>query len=249
MCDDVDGEGIVSAECCLCWHVVQMPSVYRLEDEARALAELSLAGVEMPGQYLAGNEVTAESLVLIESFSTNVTVLRRHGTSARRFALLGSDGNARHMVMQTGCTYMHTATDERVMQLLRSMNRLLDAHPQSRSRNLSWHTPLMVQVYPQARLLEEPPSMCSFGEAYEINCARYGREADMPIVHFKRRIANQTDGTINNQDEQSQTLRWVGWLGAMNVSHQLGHQQGQIFICRLHAVCFDACFGSGVSRV
>jgi hypothetical protein len=39
------------------------------------------------------------------------------------------------------------------------------------------------------RLFEEHPSTCSYNEAYEINCARFGREPDMPIVHFKKRLA------------------------------------------------------------
>lgn len=42
---------------------------------------------------------------------------------------------------------------------------------------------------PQVRLFEEHPSTCSYNEAYEINCARFGREPDMPIVHFKKRLA------------------------------------------------------------
>lgn len=41
------------------------------------------------------------------------------------------------------------AADERMMQLLRNMNRLLDKHPQSRRRHLAWHTPIIVPVYPQ----------------------------------------------------------------------------------------------------
>ena len=36
------------------------------------------------------------------------------------------------------------------MQLLRNMNCLLEAHPQSRRRHLAWHTPIIVPVYPQA---------------------------------------------------------------------------------------------------
>ena len=35
------------------------------------------------------------------------------------------------------------------MQLLRNMNCLLEAHPQSRRRHLAWHTPIIVPVYPQ----------------------------------------------------------------------------------------------------
>jgi hypothetical protein len=41
----------------------------------------------------------------------------------------------------------------------------------------------------QVRLFEEEPSYCSYGEAYDINCARFGREPDMPIAHFKKRLA------------------------------------------------------------
>ena len=41
------------------------------------------------------------------------------------------------------------AADERMMQLMRNMNRLLDKHPQARRRHLSWHTPIIVPVYPQ----------------------------------------------------------------------------------------------------
>ena len=42
--------------------------------------------------------------------------------------------------------------DERMMQLLRNMNRLLEQHPQSRRRHLAWHTPIIVPVYPQVCL-------------------------------------------------------------------------------------------------
>ena len=42
----------------------------------------------------------------------------------------------------------------------------------------------------QVRLVEEDASYTSYGEAYEVNCARYGREPDAPIVHFKKRICD-----------------------------------------------------------
>lgn len=53
------------------------------------------------------------------------------------------------------------------------------------------------------RLSQEEPSYISYGEAYEINCARFGREADQPIIAFKKRLAavaaqhnGVTDGSI-----------------------------------------------------
>lgn len=43
----------------------------------------------------------------------------------------------------------------------------------------------------QIRLVEEDTSYCTYGEAYEVNCARYGRQPDQPIVLFKKKICNE----------------------------------------------------------
>ena len=48
------------------------------------------------------------------------------------------------------------------------------------------------------RLVEEELSYCSYGEAYEVNCARYGREADMPIAHFKKRCCSPLGHLISD---------------------------------------------------
>ena len=130
----------------------KLPSSLRLADEARPLVELSLAEVEVPGQYLGGNEVAADAIVHLEAFGSSVAVVRRHCTSFRRLVLLGSDGRPRHMLVQTGQNNAQGTTDERIIQLLRLSNRLLDAHPQSRQRALAWHTPVIVPVWVQVRL-------------------------------------------------------------------------------------------------
>lgn len=41
------------------------------------------------------------------------------------------------------------ASDERMMQLLRLLNRLLDKHPESRRRHLNFYTPAIVPVWMQ----------------------------------------------------------------------------------------------------
>ena len=46
--------------------------------------------------------------------------------------------------------------------------------------------------------MEEELSYCSYGEAYEVNCARYGREADMPIAHFKKRCCSPSGNLISD---------------------------------------------------
>ena len=34
---------------------------------------------------------------------------------------------------------------------MRLFNRLLEAHPQCRSKGMAWHTPIVVPVWPQVR--------------------------------------------------------------------------------------------------
>jgi len=166
-----------------------MPPILKLEDESRSLQDLSTLDVEMPGQYLSGEHNGAsDKVVKLERIGADVNIVRRHGSSYRRLKMYGSDGHVRFFLVQTPGTghWSSTATsDERVLQLLRMYNQLLDRHPESRRRHLKFHTPAIVTIWPQVRLLEEEPSYCSCGEAYEVNCARYGREPDLPIIHFK----------------------------------------------------------------
>ena len=194
-----------------------MPTVLRLEDEAPVLRDLPLVDVEMPGVYcvlygggepppgLLGQGVGANACggpnagtpgdpgaVLLEALGSTVAIVRRHGANYRRVAMHGSDGRTRHMVIQQSQNYLQSSMEDRVLQLLRSLNRLLDAHPQSRARALGWYVPAIVPVHPSVRLMEEDPSFASYYEAYDINCTRYGREADIPIVHFKKRCSQVT---------------------------------------------------------
>lgn len=90
-------------------------------------------------------------MVLLEAFGANVHIVRRSSASYRRLQLYGSDGRVRHMLVQTGQNWSQNSTDERVVQLMRLINRLLEAHPQARSRGLALHTPLLVTCWPQVR--------------------------------------------------------------------------------------------------
>ncbi|KAL0020642.1 hypothetical protein WJX79_010395 [Trebouxia sp. C0005] len=151
-----------------------MPAALSLEQESPVLHEQSLVDIEMPGH-------------------SNVHVVRRHCSSYRRLGFIGTDGRTRHFIVQTG-QHWHGSTgsaEERMMQLLRLINGLLEKHPESRSRKLAAHAPIIVPVYSQIRLVEEDASYCTYGEAYEVNCARYGRQPDQPIVQFKKRICDE----------------------------------------------------------
>jgi transformation/transcription domain-associated protein len=119
--------------------------------------------------------------------AADVRIVRRHGSSHRRIALVGTDGRTQYFLVQTSLTPA-ARSDERMVQLMRHLNRLLLKHKQSRRRHLLFHTPIIVPVWPQVRLLEEELSYSTYGEAYEMYHARHGREADVPINFFKESL-------------------------------------------------------------
>ena len=164
----------------------RLPRSLKLEDESRALQEMPLNDIEMPGQYR--DPILNSAVVYVSRIGPDVDVVRRQGASHRRLRLLGSDGQTRRFLVQSG--HGSTAScDERMAGLMNAFNRALAKSCDSHRRHLQFHTPALVQVWPQVRLIEDDPSYSSFMSAYEINCARYGREPDLPIAHFKEQCA------------------------------------------------------------
>ena len=72
--------------------------------------------------------------------------------------------------------------------LCSSVNNALTAFPAARKRQLLLHTPIIMAVWPQARLVQEEASLMTYGEVYEHNCARCHRDVDKPILFFKERV-------------------------------------------------------------
>ncbi|GLJ07095.1 hypothetical protein SUGI_0058030 [Cryptomeria japonica] len=165
----------------------RLPAVLKLEEESRALREFHVVDVEVPGQYFADQEIAPDHTVKLDRIGADVPIVRRHGSSFRRLTIVGSDGSQKHFLVQTSLT-PSARSDERMVQLFRVLNRLFDKHKESRRRHLAFHTPVIIPVWPQVRMVEDDLMYSTFGEVYEINCARYGREADLPITHFKERL-------------------------------------------------------------
>eukprot|EP00898_Chlorokybus_atmophyticus_P003741 jgi/Chlat1/4368/Chrsp29S04524 len=165
----------------------RLPAALRLEDESKLLRECNVMEVEIPGQYYSDLFQQPEHIVKLERMGADVPIVRRHGSSHRRITMVGSDGSERNFLVQTSLT-QNARSDERMAQLFRICNRFLDKHKETRRRHLLFHVPVIIPVWPQVRLVEDDPTYCTFGEVYEINCARYDREADYPITLFKENL-------------------------------------------------------------
>eukprot|EP00210_Caulerpa_lentillifera_P007000 g6694.t1 len=169
----------------------QSPSKLQLYRERLNLQDLNLYGIEMPCQYSKNPELIPDHPVYLEKFSSEIEIVRRQGSATRRLALYDSEGRKTYFILQNSPTSGQPVTPgERIHQLMKLLNRLLNKHHQCRSRFLSFFTPIFVPVWNRVRLVEEDPSFTTFLEAFEVNCAKYGKETDFYILHFKWKVYN-----------------------------------------------------------
>lgn len=173
----------------------RFPAVLKLEDESRVLRDFHVVDVEVPGQYFTDQEVTPDHTVKLDRVGADVPIVRRHGSSFRRLTLIGSDGSQRHFIVQTSLT-PNARSDERILQLFRVMNRMFDKHKESRRRHICIHTPIIIPVWSQVRMVEDDLMYSTFLEVYENHCARNDREADHPITYFKEQLNQAISGQI-----------------------------------------------------
>lgn len=174
----------------------RFPAVLKLEDESRVLRDFHVVDVEVPGQYFTDQEVAPDHTIKLDRVAADIPIVRRHGSSFRRLTLIGSDGSQRHFIVQTSLT-PNARSDERILQLFRVMNRMFDKHKESRRRHICIHTPIIIPVWSQVRMVEDDLMYSTFLEVYENHCARNDREADLPITYFKEQLNQAICGQIS----------------------------------------------------
>ncbi|XP_048601036.1 transformation/transcription domain-associated protein [Brassica napus] len=174
----------------------RFPAVLRLEDESKVLRDFNVVDVEIPGQYFADQEVAPDHTVKLDRVAADIQIVRRHGSSCRRLTLIGSDGSQKHFIVQTSLT-PNARSDERMLQLFRVMNQMFDKHKESRKRHLGIHTPIIIPVWSQVRMVEDDLMYNTFLEVYEYHCERNGRESDLPITYFKEKLNQAISGQIS----------------------------------------------------
>ncbi|KAJ4844568.1 hypothetical protein Tsubulata_023584 [Turnera subulata] len=174
----------------------RFPAVLKLEEESRVLRDFHVVDVEVPGQYFTDQEIAPDHTVKLDRVGADIPIVRRHGSSFRRLTLIGSDGSQRHFIVQTSLT-PNARSDERILQLFRVLNQMFDKHKESRRRHIIIHTPIIIPVWSQVRMVEDDVMYSTFLEVYENHCARNDREADLPITYFKEQLNQAISGQIS----------------------------------------------------
>ena len=148
--------------------------------------------VEIPGQYLelADNN---SNFVRITRFLPEYGLLRSNGMCNRRITILSHKGSLHSFAVQLPSA-RYCRREERIFQLLRLLNTILERKIQTRKRGLTFNVPTAVPISPQLRLLTYDESFISMQDIYERYCKQIGMGKDDPIVAWVEKMRSTWDG-------------------------------------------------------
>ncbi|KAI8605964.1 hypothetical protein EDD21DRAFT_315697 [Dissophora ornata] len=165
------------------------PRRQQLENWSHYLAEFQhqkFDDVEVPGQYLLLKD-NSNDFVRIDRFESEVELLRGPMNCSRRLTIRGHDGSVHPFIVQQPAS-RQGRREERVMQLFRILNGILERKKESRKRNLFFHLPLIIPLAPQIRILQDDPSYASLHGIFEEHCNLIGIHKDDPIMYYTAKV-------------------------------------------------------------
>ena len=176
------------------------PSLLRLEDMSPALMDMAVDEIMMPCQPAPSPSIPEP--LYVEKMCADVRVVRRACSSSRRIAITGNDGQVKQFLVTGQQNSGHGSGEERVGQLLRAANSLLESHPESRRRDLKFAAPRTQLLYPGGKIMEDDEANFLFIDAYETFCTKYGKESDAPIVKFNEMVYGGAPKDKEKEDDR-----------------------------------------------
>ncbi|CEP07551.1 hypothetical protein [Parasitella parasitica] len=159
--------------------------------------------VEIPGQYLMLKD-NANDFLRIDRFLPEVEIIRSYGNCYRRLTVRGHDGTIHPFLIQNPVARQFRR-EERLMQLFRMLNYILERRKESRMRNLIFHLPAIVPLAPNVRMVQDDPSYTSLYDIYEDHCDSVHMHKDDPLVYFvdkfKNNVQAQQKDVVNQKTE------------------------------------------------
>lgn len=95
-------------------------------------------------------------------------------------------------------------------------------------------------------MVEEDPSCSTYGEAYEVHCARTGREPDSPLNYFKRKCC-APNGQLYPELKIRVEVRAPPPPRAASPA-QLGYSVRFAWLCKLWRFCLGCVSFHGIRR-
>lgn len=126
--------------------------------------------IEIPGQYLLNHESNVH-FIKVAKFLPTVDFVRSTLVSYRRINIRGHDGSIHSFAVQSPAA-RHSRREERMFQLYRLLNKLLDKNVQSRRRNLQFTLPIAIPLSPQVRIMNDKSSYMTLHQMYDEYCIK-----------------------------------------------------------------------------
>lgn len=182
-------------------HLDKRPSKQHLEHCSHFLVEFQhqkFDEVEVPGQYLKFEDSNAD-FVKIQRFNPTYEWIRVSGSCTRRLTILSNKGTLHTFAVQLPAM-RHGKREDRMLQLLRCLNRILEKRRETRRRGLVFSTPATIPFSGQLRLIESDHTLISLQEIYEKHCAEAGFHRDAPVMSWAEKMRAMAP-SINNTVE------------------------------------------------
>ncbi|EST09240.1 PIK-related kinase, FAT [Kalmanozyma brasiliensis GHG001] len=171
------------------------PSKQHLEHCSHYLVEFQhqkFDEVEVPGQYLKLEDNNSD-FVKIARFMPVFEMVRSSGMCTRRLMILSNKGTTHSFAVQLP-SGRYCRREERIFQLLRFFNRVLERRKETRKRGLAFHVPLALPLAPQVRLIDHDSSFVSLQDIYERHCEEIGIGKDDPVIAWVEKMRSTWDG-------------------------------------------------------
>jgi hypothetical protein len=172
------------------------PTLQHLEHCSHYLVEFQhqrFDDVELPGQYLRLEDNNSD-FVKIARFSPTFELTRSNGMCTRRLSILSNKGSVHSFAVQLPSA-RYCRREERIIQLLRLLNRVLERRKETRKRGLVFTTPAAVPLSPQLRLVESDASFVSLQDVYERHCEAIGFGKEDPIIAWVEKMRSVADAS------------------------------------------------------
>ena len=148
--------------------------------------------VEVPGQYLKLEDNNSD-FVKIARFMPVFEMVRSAGMCTRRLTILSNKGTMHSFAVQLP-SGRYCRREEKIFQLLRFFNRILERRKETRKRGLAFHVPLALPLAPQVRLIDHDSSFVSLQDIYERHCEEIGIGKDDPVIAWVEKMRSTWDG-------------------------------------------------------
>ena len=179
-----------------------------LEDSSPYLVEFQNNATEIPGQYCQDSEPSPDNHIRIDRFSSEVLLAPKssvfQGIRKRTLQIRGNNGKLYSFQVDTipniPLLFEDGKTDERMSQLLRTLNRFIEKHKETRRRNVTLNTPIIIPLGGRMRLIQQENTYVSLADVY----ANYCNMLDVNDPFAPLEFVRQQLTTLNNPEMQQQ---------------------------------------------